>query len=93
MRYAINQSKNSIQDSDIVMLAISCCNLMAENRATNILVVFGVGKHHTGYNIGRLIETIDKRNAQGFPYFHSITGCDTSSRFFKQINVSCVTPG
>ena len=55
---------------------------MTENGVTNIFAVFGVGKHQKCYNIGKLIETIRKRNAQGFPYFHPFTGSDTSSSFF-----------
>ena len=35
-----------------------------------IISSFGVDKHQIWYNIGKLVETIGKRNAQGFPDFH-----------------------
>ena len=88
IRHAITRSKNSIrqivikiEDTDVLMLAIAYIILMTGNGATNVFVEF-VGKHQKWY-IGKLIDIIDKRNAQGFPYFHSFTGCDTSSSFFN----------
>ena len=55
---------------------------MTGNGATNVVEV--VGRYQKWYS-GKLI---DKRNAQEFPYFHSFTGCDTSSSFFIMVNVS-----
>ena len=50
----------------------------------NIWIAFGTGKNFTYYHINAIYEDLGREKSLALPVFHSFTGCDTTSAFFRK---------
>lgn len=66
-------------DTDIIIILVG---LLANfHPDTNIWVAFGTGKFFRYYHINSIVETLGPEMSKALPFFHALTGCDTTSQF------------
>jgi len=83
----------STVDTDVVVLLVSLyCQLYDTFSNCNIWVVFGTGKHFRYYDISYICQNLGVQTCQALPYFHAITGCDTTSQFLGKGKKSAGKP-
>ena len=85
IRHAINQVKNGINcitietvDSDVLVLSISNIQKILEAGAFSVFVRL----LHKEYDIIEIYKKLGPDLCNALAFFHSFTGCDTSSSFF-----------
>ena len=90
LRHAINQASNGLKcivlktvDTDVLVLAIAYCNRLMANDVNSFCVEFGVGSRTEYYNIIEIVKELGQIRSQALPFFHSFTGCDTTSSFYS----------
>ena len=65
-------------DTDVVVLAVAQFqNLQMEE----LWIEFGVGKHYRFIPAHLIATSLGPEKAKALPFFHAITGCDTTSAF------------
>lgn len=66
-------------DTDIIVILVG---LFFDNFfSTNIWVAFGTGKYFRYYSINSICNALGEEKSRALPFFHSLTGCDTTSQF------------
>ena len=71
-------------DTDIVVILIGKFHhLITLCRDVNIWVAFGTGRHFTYHHINAICEVLGREKSLALPVFHSFTGCDATSAFFR----------
>ena len=70
-------------DTDVVLILVSFFHALAsqQNSLTDIIVEFGPKSSHKDINIRNLATSLGQILCQAIPFFHSLTGCDTTSAF------------
>ena len=89
VQHALQHGGTSIQvrSSDIAVIVILVGmfkKLVDVNANINLWVTFGTGRHFTVHHINAIVQHLGVRVSQALPVFHSFTGCDTTSSFFKK---------
>uniref|UniRef100_A0A1X7TUM9 Uncharacterized protein n=1 Tax=Amphimedon queenslandica TaxID=400682 RepID=A0A1X7TUM9_AMPQE len=69
-------------DTDVVIFLGMFHALLAINPACNVWVAFGIGKNFQYIHINTVYEKLCEDKARALPFFHSFTGCDTTSSFY-----------
>lgn len=67
-------------DSDIVVLAISFFHEIGT--LTHLWIGFGKGKHYRDIPIHDICSHLGKDVCRALPFFHALSGCDTTSQLF-----------
>ena len=71
-------------DTDVlVILLIKFCEFQEICNELELCVAFGVGKDYKLININAMFDSLD-RSSQAMLMFHALTGCDTTSTFFRK---------
>ncbi len=65
-------------DSDVVVLAIAYFHQLGFEQ---LYVAYGVGKKFSYIPCHEIAESLQPQKCRALPFFHSITGCDTTSSF------------
>ena len=65
-------------DTDVVVIAISTFHLISPDE---LWIAFGLGNHYRLIPIHELTKALGEDKSKALPFFHSFTGCDTSSSF------------
>ena len=65
-------------DTDVVVLAVSHAHLIG---VTELWIAFGVGKHYRLIAAHSIASAIGSEKVKALPFFHALTGCDTTSTF------------
>ena len=72
----------STVDKDVIVVLVSIyfhfCDMFHD---VNICVGFGHGKHFRHYSINKICHDLGKEISISLPFFHTFTGCDTTSQF------------
>ena len=69
-------------DTDvIVILAGHFFQLQSMYEELDIWVGFGTGKYFRYYYLNKICEDLGKQKCQALPFYHSFSGCDTTSQF------------
>jgi len=72
-------------DTDVIVILIRQLSyLLTVNSNANIWVVFGTGKNYAFWHINTISFNLGEEKSTGLPFFHSFTGCDTTSSFFRR---------
>ena len=77
-------------DTDVIVILVGiyfCLHSMYPN--ANIWVGFGTGKHYQNYHINAICEQLGKPKSTALPFYHTFTGCDTTSQFLGKGKKSC----
>ena len=81
IRHAINQSYHGI-DEILIKSVDTDVLVLTRYGATKIFVEQCLGKHQKHYVID-IFNLIGEKKAKPLPFFHSFTGCDSTSSFFN----------
>ena len=74
----------STNDTDVVMLLIAnFSHMIIINSSVCLYCSFGPPDNKRIYNINEIAEEIGIEKCKGFSFFHTFTGCDTVSSFFR----------
>lgn len=68
-------------DTDVVVIAVSCMLPLKEAGLEQLWIVFGQGVHTSWIPVHDLFEAIGPSKANALPFFHAFTGCDVVSAF------------
>ena len=72
-------------DTDVVVILIGkFFHFKTLNSAANIWVAFGSGKNFSFWHVNTICHNLGRQKSQALPFFHSFTGCDTTSSFFRK---------
>ena len=72
-------------DSDVVAILLGfTIQFLAINPNMNLLVDFGTGNKRKHYSINRAYSDLGKEVADAVMMFHTFSGCDSCSAFFRQ---------
>lgn len=72
-------------DTDVIVILIGKFPyVIAVNSDASIWVAFGVGKNFVFWHINTICSNLGEAKSTALPFFHSFTGCDTTSRFFRR---------
>ena len=72
-------------DTDVVVILIGkFFHFTTLNPTADIWVAFGTGKHFDYWHINTICHNLGKERSLALPFFHSFTGCDTTSAFFRR---------
>ena len=89
IRRSINQAKNGFEDInkrtvdyDVFILTLVYSYYMVDYGAKQVFLYLATNTGTDEYDIIKLSRNIGKSNCIALPFFHSFTGCDTSSSFF-----------
>jgi len=93
VQHALQHGGTSIQvrssDTDVLVILVGVFNkLIAINADIELWVAFGTGRHFTLHHINAIVNHLGVRVSKALPVFHSFTGCDTVSSFFKKAKKS-----
>lgn len=70
-------------DTDVVVIIVGkFYHLLTINPSVQIWVAFGAGKTFNYLDINSICHTLGENKSLALPFFHSYTGCDTTSGFF-----------
>ena len=70
-------------DTDIVVILVGkFFHFISLNSAADIWVAFGTGKNFTYLHINTISHNLGEEKCLALPFFHSFSGCDTTSAFF-----------
>lgn len=65
-------------DTDVVVLAIATFHALSVDE---LWIAFGVKKHYRFIAVHTIANRLGREKAKALPFFHAVTGCDTSSSF------------
>ena len=65
-------------DTDVLVIAIS---QMSNLGLAEIWLEFGVSKHYRVISVHNIVSSVGYEKASALPFFHALTGCDTTSAF------------
>ena len=65
-------------DTDVIVLAVSQFQHL---QLAELWIEFGVGKHYRFMPAHLIADSLGPEKAKALPFFHAITGCDTTSAF------------
>ena len=65
-------------DTDVIVLAVSQFQHL---QLAELWIEFGVGKHYRFIPAHLISDSLGPEKAKALPFFHAITGCDTTSAF------------
>lgn len=65
-------------DTDVVVLAIALFHALSIDE---LWIAFGVKKHYRYIAVHTIANRLGREKAKGLPFFHAVTGCDTTSSF------------
>ena len=69
-------------DTDVVVILTGSYSQLASTYPhADIWVAFGTGKKLRLYSINHISSSLGERKAQALPFFHALSGCDTTSAF------------
>lgn len=66
-------------DTDVIVILVDLFSNF--DPACNIWVAFGTGKFFRYYHVNKVWQALGSERAEAMPFFHSLTGCDTTSQF------------
>ncbi len=83
---AINHGARNILvctvDTDVIVILIGLLfDINSSAITTTIWVAFGTGRNFRYYNINNIINTLGADKSRALPFFHTFSGCDTTSQF------------
>ena len=70
-------------DTDVILLLVAYRHSEA-NTASNVFAWMAAGKETSYYNINTISSILGPEQCKALPFFHAMTGCDTTSYFFNQ---------
>ena len=75
-----------IVDTDVIVILIGKLpHLLTVNSDANIWVAFGTGKNFVFWHINTICcSNLGEEKSIALPLFHSFTGCDTTSSFYRR---------
>ena len=95
IRHAINQAKRwytditiRTVDSDVFVLAVAHVHLMVKLGATQVFVHHSKSNETSEYNVIESSSMLGHDQSLTLPFFHSFTGCDTTSSVFQKGKLS-----
>ena len=65
-------------DTDVVVLSIAAFHALSIDQ---LWIAFGVKKHYRYIAIHAIANKLGLENSRALPFFHALTGCDTTSSF------------
>lgn len=69
-------------DTDVVVILIGkFVDLYEINSAADIWVAFGMGRYFRFLSINAMAASLGTARLRSLPFFHALTGCDTTSNF------------
>ena len=68
-------------DTDVLILAIAYCGKLISHGIDTFFVEFGSGSHTKYFNVVELFQFLGELRSTVLPFFHSFSGCDTTSSF------------
>lgn len=69
-------------DTDVVVILIGkFVDLYEINSAADIWVAFGMGRYFRFLSINAMAASLGTARSRSLPFFHALTGCDTTSNF------------
>jgi len=72
-------------DTDIIVILLGKLSyFITVNSDANVWVAFGTGKNFAYWHINTIYFNLGQDKCIGLPLFHSFTGCDTTSSFFRK---------
>ncbi|KAJ8043846.1 hypothetical protein HOLleu_11123 [Holothuria leucospilota] len=72
-------------DTDVIVILIGKFHhLLTLNPDANIWVAFGTGKHFSFFHVNEICMALGDDTSVALPVFHSFTGCDTTSAFYRK---------
>ena len=72
----------STVDTDVIVILVGAYfSFLDTFPDMNIFVGFGTGKHFKYYSINSICQSLGKEKSRALPFFHTFTGCDTTSQF------------
>ncbi|KAJ8037689.1 hypothetical protein HOLleu_18575 [Holothuria leucospilota] len=72
-------------DPDVIVILIGKFHhLLTLNPDANIWVAFGTGKHFSFIHVNEICMALGEDTSVALPVFHSFTGCDTTSAFYRK---------
>ena len=85
-QHALAQGMNHIKiisnDTDVVIIALGIYHkLRAKHHFDDIIIEFGMKKDYKAISLKALAEALGESRCQALPFFHALTGCDTTSAF------------
>ena len=85
-KHAISQGMNKVRilsnDTDVVIIGLGVYHrLRASFHFEDIIIEFGLKKDHKAISLKSLAESLGELRCQALPFFHALTGSDTTSAF------------
>ena len=72
-------------DTDVVVILIGkFFSFKRMDNNVDIWVAFGSGKNYSLWHINNICSNLGEERSLALPFFHSFTGCDTTSAFFRK---------
>ena len=73
-------------DTDVVIILLGKFSLLHKilNSDAAIWVALGTGRKFKYLQINAISRILGEEKSLAMPYFHSFTGCDTTSNFFRK---------
>lgn len=69
-------------DTDVLILATAYCGKLISHGIDTFFVEFGSGSHTKYFNVVELFQFLGELRSTALPFFHSFSGCDTTSSFY-----------
>jgi hypothetical protein len=87
--HALENNFNKIMvrtvDSDILVILLGHFeNLRTKCESIKLVLAFGVGKDYVLFNINETFASIGAEVSASLPFFHALSGCDTTSSFHRK---------
>ena len=70
-------------DTDVILLLVAYRHWVTNTDGT-IFAWMSTAKNSTYYNINSISSSFGSEKCKGLPFFHAMTGCDSTSYFFNQ---------
>ena len=70
-------------DTDVILLLIAYRH-QEVNTNSRVFACMAVGKEEKYYDINSISSLLGQEKCQALPFFHAVTGCDSTSYFFNQ---------
>jgi hypothetical protein len=72
-------------DTDVMVILLAFMSQLLEfNEEIQVWLDFGRGANRKTYNVNRIFNELGESLCLGLPFFHSFTGCDSTSSFFEK---------
>ena len=68
-------------DNDVLLLAIVYSSKLLAHGRDKFFVEFGFGSHTKYFTVVELLEFLGEHRSTALPFFHSFSGCNTTSSF------------